>query len=239
MNELNFLRIRIFNLRIWPLVTPHLTISWPLRENILYRLFNLGTPVIKMKELDTVNFSFYHKKCSFVCMPMFVFLCISFHRCIIWPRRGRSAHWGCVRGPPGGSERHADPQRAAVHVFRRPDRQSLRLGGECRLRTSTAGFFIFLWIEQPNKPFFSFFLLQTHKCVGVFEGHSSKVSCLLISAAPCLHHRLYSGSSDQTIRCYSLKVKTRFLLLSFIHVCFHCLGWFALFYSPQIAPKYK
>lgn len=50
-------------------------------------------------------------------------------------------------------------------------------------------------------------LLQTHKCVAVFEGHSSKVSCLLVSAAPSLHHRLYSGSSDQTIRCYSLKVR--------------------------------
>ncbi|XP_041668393.1 zinc finger protein 106 isoform X2 [Cheilinus undulatus] len=49
------------------------------------------------------------------------------------------------------------------------------------------------------------FDLVSHKCVGVFEGHSSKVSCLLVSAAPCLHHRLYSGSSDQTIRCYSLK----------------------------------
>lgn len=51
-------------------------------------------------------------------------------------------------------------------------------------------------------------LLQSRKCVGVFEGHSSKVNCLLVSAAPSLHHRLYSGSSDQTIRCYSLKVKT-------------------------------
>lgn len=49
-------------------------------------------------------------------------------------------------------------------------------------------------------------LLQTHRCVGVFEGHGSKVSCLLVSAAPSLRHRLYSGSSDQTIRCYSLKV---------------------------------
>ncbi|XP_017269259.1 zinc finger protein 106 isoform X2 [Kryptolebias marmoratus] len=51
------------------------------------------------------------------------------------------------------------------------------------------------------------FDLVSHKCVGVFEGHSSKVTCLLVSAAPCLHHRLYSGSSDQTIRCYSLKTQ--------------------------------
>ncbi|CAK6965745.1 LOW QUALITY PROTEIN: zinc finger protein 106 [Scomber scombrus] len=49
------------------------------------------------------------------------------------------------------------------------------------------------------------FDLVSHKCVAVFEGHSSKVNCLFVSAAPCLHHRLYSGSSDQTIRCYNLK----------------------------------
>ncbi|KAA8579221.1 hypothetical protein FQN60_007162 [Etheostoma spectabile] len=51
------------------------------------------------------------------------------------------------------------------------------------------------------------FDLVSHKCVGVFEGHSSKVSSLLVSAAPSLHHRLYSGSSDQTICCYSLKTR--------------------------------
>ncbi|KAF7653198.1 hypothetical protein LDENG_00086080 [Lucifuga dentata] len=51
------------------------------------------------------------------------------------------------------------------------------------------------------------FDLVTHKCVTVFEGHSSKVNCLLVSAAPSLHHRLYSGSSDQTIRCYSLRTQ--------------------------------
>nr|XP_033498441.1 zinc finger protein 106 [Epinephelus lanceolatus] len=51
------------------------------------------------------------------------------------------------------------------------------------------------------------FDLVSHKCVGVFEGHSSKVSCLLVSTAPSLHHRLYSGSSDQTICCYSLKTR--------------------------------
>lgn len=50
--------------------------------------------------------------------------------------------------------------------------------------------------------------MQSHKCLGVFEGHNSKVTCLLVSAAPCLHYRLYSGSSDQTIRCYNLKVNT-------------------------------
>ncbi|XP_068573698.1 LOW QUALITY PROTEIN: zinc finger protein 106 [Cebidichthys violaceus] len=51
------------------------------------------------------------------------------------------------------------------------------------------------------------FDLVSHKCVGVFEGHSSKVSCLLVSMAPGLHRRLYSGSSDQTICCYSLKTQ--------------------------------
>ncbi|XP_061650442.1 zinc finger protein 106 [Phyllopteryx taeniolatus] len=51
------------------------------------------------------------------------------------------------------------------------------------------------------------FDLSTRKCVAVFSGHTSKVSCLLVSAAPCLQPRLYSGSSDQTIRCYSLKTQ--------------------------------
>ncbi|XP_036006345.1 zinc finger protein 106 isoform X2 [Fundulus heteroclitus] len=51
------------------------------------------------------------------------------------------------------------------------------------------------------------FDLVSHECVGVFEGHSSKVTCLLVSAAPSLHQRLYSGSSDQTVRCYSLKTR--------------------------------
>jgi len=49
------------------------------------------------------------------------------------------------------------------------------------------------------------FDLVSHKCVAVFEGHSSKVNSLLVSAGPTLPQRLYSGSSDQTIRCYSLK----------------------------------
>ncbi|XP_047193569.1 zinc finger protein 106 [Scophthalmus maximus] len=51
------------------------------------------------------------------------------------------------------------------------------------------------------------FDLVSRKCVGVFDGHTSKVSCLFVSAVPSLHHRLYSGSSDQTIRCYNLKTQ--------------------------------
>ncbi|XP_073683153.1 zinc finger protein 106 [Garra rufa] len=49
------------------------------------------------------------------------------------------------------------------------------------------------------------FNLISRKCVAVFEGHSSKVNCLLISCGGGLQQRLYSGSSDQTIRCYNLK----------------------------------
>ncbi|KAJ7988805.1 hypothetical protein DPEC_G00313010 [Dallia pectoralis] len=51
------------------------------------------------------------------------------------------------------------------------------------------------------------FNLVTRKCVAVFEGHSTKVNCLLVSSGAGLQHRLYSGSSDQTIRCYSLRTK--------------------------------
>ncbi|KAK7904539.1 hypothetical protein WMY93_017146 [Mugilogobius chulae] len=48
------------------------------------------------------------------------------------------------------------------------------------------------------------FDIVSHKCVGVFEGHSSKVNALVLSTNPSLAPRLYTGSSDQTIRCYSL-----------------------------------
>ncbi|XP_024124714.1 zinc finger protein 106 isoform X2 [Oryzias melastigma] len=51
------------------------------------------------------------------------------------------------------------------------------------------------------------FDLVSRQCVAVMEGHASKVTCLVVSAAPSLPRRLYSGSSDQTIRCYSLKTR--------------------------------
>lgn len=49
--------------------------------------------------------------------------------------------------------------------------------------------------------------LKTNECVGVFEGHSSKINCLLVTAVLSLPPKLYTGSSDQTIRCFSIKSK--------------------------------
>ncbi|KAL2099307.1 hypothetical protein ACEWY4_005787 [Coilia grayii] len=51
------------------------------------------------------------------------------------------------------------------------------------------------------------FCLSTHQCVSVFEGHTSKVNCILLSSGQGLAPRLYSGSSDQTVRCYSLRTR--------------------------------
>ncbi|XP_054474916.1 zinc finger protein 106 [Anoplopoma fimbria] len=49
--------------------------------------------------------------------------------------------------------------------------------------------------------------LKTRGCEAVFEGHTNKVNCLLVSAFLNMPPRLYTGSSDQTIRCYSIKTK--------------------------------
>ncbi|XP_036397703.1 zinc finger protein 106 [Megalops cyprinoides] len=67
------------------------------------------------------------------------------------------------------------------------------------------------------------FSLVSRKCVAVFEGHSTKVNCLLVSCGPGLQQRLYTGSSDQTIRCYSLKTRecVEQMSLSDRVLCFH------------------
>ncbi|KAM6915438.1 zinc finger protein 106 [Xenentodon cancila] len=49
--------------------------------------------------------------------------------------------------------------------------------------------------------------LESRECQAVFEGHTNKVNCLLVSSLPNMPTRLYTGSSDQTIRCYSIKSK--------------------------------
>ncbi|XP_073725619.1 zinc finger protein 106-like isoform X2 [Misgurnus anguillicaudatus] len=67
------------------------------------------------------------------------------------------------------------------------------------------------------------FNLISRKCVAVFEGHTSKVNCLLVSCGGGLQQRLYSGSSDQTIRCYNLKTTECVEQLSLPHrvLCLH------------------
>ncbi|KAM4014017.1 zinc finger protein 106 [Anomaloglossus baeobatrachus] len=47
--------------------------------------------------------------------------------------------------------------------------------------------------------------LVTRTCEGVFEGHTSKVNCLLVTRTHGKNAVLYTGSSDRTVRCYSIK----------------------------------
>lgn len=49
--------------------------------------------------------------------------------------------------------------------------------------------------------------LVSRKCVGVFEGHISKVNCLLVTHTSGKSSVLYTGSSDHTIRCYNVKTR--------------------------------
>ncbi|XP_040854028.1 zinc finger protein 106-like isoform X2 [Ochotona curzoniae] len=49
--------------------------------------------------------------------------------------------------------------------------------------------------------------LVSRKCIGIFEGHSSKVNCLLVTQTSEKNAALYTGSSDHTIRCYHVKTR--------------------------------
>nr|XP_033806603.1 zinc finger protein 106 isoform X2 [Geotrypetes seraphini] len=49
--------------------------------------------------------------------------------------------------------------------------------------------------------------LVNRKCVGTFEGHTSKVNCLLVIQTHGKQAVLYTGSSDHTIRCYNIKTR--------------------------------
>lgn len=72
--------------------------------------------------------------------------------------------------------------------------------------------------------------LKTNECVGVFEGHSSKINCLLVTALKSLPPKLYTGSSDQTIRCFSIKSKKCLQQLSLPDrvLCLH-VSWSILY----------
>uniref|UniRef100_A0A8C5QB29 Zinc finger protein 106 n=1 Tax=Leptobrachium leishanense TaxID=445787 RepID=A0A8C5QB29_9ANUR len=50
--------------------------------------------------------------------------------------------------------------------------------------------------------------IATRQCVGIFEGHTSKVNCLLVTNTNGKSSSLFTGSSDHTIRCYSVKTQT-------------------------------
>ena len=60
--------------------------------------------------------------------------------------------------------------------------------------------------------------IQTKECQAVFEGHTNKVNCLLVSSSPNTLARLYTGSSDQTIRCFSIKVQNAWTTDIVIHM---------------------
>ncbi|NXX46340.1 ZN106 protein, partial [Tricholaema leucomelas] len=49
--------------------------------------------------------------------------------------------------------------------------------------------------------------LVSRKCVAIFEGHTSKVNCLLVTQTNGKSAALYTGSSDHTINCYNIKTK--------------------------------
>lgn len=65
--------------------------------------------------------------------------------------------------------------------------------------------------------------LVSRKCVGVFEGHISKVNCLLVTHTSGKNSVLYTGSSDHTIRCYNVKTRecTEQLQLEDRVLCLH------------------
>ncbi|NXB70827.1 ZN106 protein, partial [Donacobius atricapilla] len=51
--------------------------------------------------------------------------------------------------------------------------------------------------------------LVSRKCVAIFEGHTSKVNCLLVTQTNGKNAALYTGSSDHTINCFNIKTKER------------------------------
>ncbi|KAF0023660.1 hypothetical protein F2P81_024290 [Scophthalmus maximus] len=72
--------------------------------------------------------------------------------------------------------------------------------------------------------------LTNMECIAVFDGHTNKVNCLLVSSPPNMPARIYTGSSDQTIRCYSIKSKKCLEQISLLDrvLCLH-IAWNILY----------
>ncbi|XP_010596676.2 zinc finger protein 106 isoform X2 [Loxodonta africana] len=49
--------------------------------------------------------------------------------------------------------------------------------------------------------------LVNRKCIGIFDGHTSKVNCLLVTQTSGKNAALYTGSSDHTVHCYNVKTR--------------------------------
>ncbi|XP_051908470.1 zinc finger protein 106-like isoform X2 [Hippocampus zosterae] len=71
--------------------------------------------------------------------------------------------------------------------------------------------------------------LENRECQAVFEGHTNKVNCLLVSSSP-KPARLYTGSSDKTLRIYSIKSKKCLETILFPDrvLCLH-MAWNTIF----------
>lgn len=53
--------------------------------------------------------------------------------------------------------------------------------------------------------------------MAIFEGHTSKVNCLLVTQTNGKNAALYTGSSDHTINCYNIKVLELCVDLHMLH----------------------
>ncbi|XP_029965348.1 uncharacterized protein LOC115401359 [Salarias fasciatus] len=74
------------------------------------------------------------------------------------------------------------------------------------------------------------YCLATRECKAVFEGHTNKINCLLVSSLPNMPTRLYTGASDQMIRAFSIKSKKCLeqIFLPDRVLCFH-IAWNILY----------
>nr|XP_046228993.1 zinc finger protein 106 isoform X2 [Scatophagus argus] len=74
------------------------------------------------------------------------------------------------------------------------------------------------------------YCLRSRACRAVFTGHTNKINCLLVSSLPDMPARLFTGSSDETVRCYSTKSQRCLdqISLSDRVLCMH-VAWNVLF----------
>ncbi|NXC50245.1 ZN106 protein, partial [Penelope pileata] len=64
-----------------------------------------------------------------------------------------------------------------------------------------------LYTCSADKTVCAYNLVVSRKCVAVFEGHTSKVNCLLVTQTNGKNAALYTGSSDHTVNCYNIKTR--------------------------------